>query len=93
MKERLRLNIELADNGIIIRNRDFEDEITLAIEKEIRVGDVQINIDHSEEHKKIGRKIYNWLIDEVLQEHCDELIITNFDLDITATCKGREITE
>lgn len=33
-KEKMRMNIELADNGIIIRNPDYEDDVTLAITSE-----------------------------------------------------------
>ena len=84
-KEKMRMNIELADNGIIIRNPKNEDEVTLAMEK---VG-YNNNLDHSDEHQLIGMKIYSWLMDVVIQEHEDELIITNFDIDVVATCKGR----
>ena len=80
------MNIELADNGIIIRNPDSEDEITLAITE--RYGS-DYKPDISNEYKAIGQKIYDWLLDVVIQEHDTDLIITNFDLDITATCKGR----
>lgn len=83
--EKMRMNIELADNGIIIRKPDNEDEVTLAMEK----GECTDNLDHSDEHKLIGQKIYSWLMDVVIQEHTD-FIITNFDIDIIATCKGHE---
>ena len=85
-KEKMRMNIELADNGIIIRNPDSEDDITLAITE--RYGS-DYKTDLSNEYKAIGQKIYDWLLDVVIQEHDTELIITNFDIDITATCKGR----
>ena len=85
-KEKMRMNIELADNGIIIRNPDSEDEITLAITE--RYGS-DYKPDLSNEYKAIGQKIYDWLLDVVIQEHDTELIITNFDIDIIATCKGR----
>ena len=87
-KEKMRMNIELADNGIIIRNPDCEDDITLAITSEART--IYNEKDLSNEYKAIGRKIYDWLFDVVIQEHEGDLIITNFDIDITATCKGRE---
>ena len=86
-KEKMRMNIELADNGIIIRNPDCEDDITLAITSETRT--IYNEKDLSNEYKAIGRKIYDWLLDVVLQEHDTELIITNFDIDVVATCKGR----
>ena len=87
-KEKMRMNIELADNGIIIRNPELEDDITLAITSEART--IYGDKDLSNEYRAIGRKIYDWLLDVVIQEHESELIITNFDIDITATCKGRE---
>ena len=86
-KEKMRMNIELADNGIIIRNPDCEDEVTLAITSDART--IYNDKDLSNEYKAIGRKIYDWILDVVIQEHEDELIITNFDIDVVATCKGR----
>ena len=86
-KEKMRMNIELADNGIIIRNPDCEDEVTLAITSDTRT--IYNDKDLSNEYKAIGRKIYDWLLDVVIQEHEDELIITNVDIDVVATCKGR----
>ena len=84
-KEKMRMNIELADNGIIIRNPENEDEVTLAMEK----GEWTDNIDHSDEYKAIGKKVYDWLLNEVVNNHTD-FIITNFDIDVVATCKGHE---
>ena len=86
-KEKMRMNIELADNGIIIRNPDCEDEVTLAITSDTRT--IYNDKDLSNEYKAIGQKVYDWLLDVVIQEHEDELIITNFDIDVVATCKGR----
>ena len=86
--ECMKMNIELADNGIIIRNPDCEDDITLAITSETRT--IYNEKDLSNEYKAIGRKIYDWLLDVVIQEHEEDLIITNFDIDVVATCKGRE---
>ena len=86
-KEKMRMNIELADNGIIIRNPDCEYDITLAITSEART--IYNERDLTNEYKASGRKIYDWLLDVVIQEHEDDLIITNFDIDVVATCKGR----
>ena len=83
--ECLKMNIELADNGIIIRNPDEEDEVILAMEKGYRSE----QIDHSDEYRAIGKKIYSWLMDEVMDKHRD-FIVTNFDIDVVATCKGHE---
>ena len=45
-KEKMRLVIEFADNGIILRNPDCEDEVTLALAK----GEWTDSIDHSDEY-------------------------------------------
>ena len=74
-KEKMRMNIELADNGIIIRNPENEDEVTIALEKS--------------EPRAIGQKIFNWL-ETVAHDHKNDFIITNIDIDITATFTGRE---
>ena len=82
-KEKMRMNIELADNGIIIRNPDEEDEVTIA--------QTALNFhekDNINEYQAIGKKMYDWLMDVVIQYHTD-FIITNFDIDVVATCKGR----
>ena len=83
-KEKMRMNIELADNGIIIRNLENEDEVTIAQ----KAFDFH-NDNHDNEYKAIGQKVYDWLLDAVIPEHEDELIITNFDIDVVATLKGR----
>ena len=85
-KEKMRMNIELVDNGIIIRNPDEEDEVTLAI-----TSNDYINRDEHDlknEYQAIGKKIYDWLLNVVIEDHTD-FIITNFDIDVVATCKGR----
>lgn len=80
----MRINIELADNGIIIRNPDSEDEVTIA--------QTALNFhekDSVNEYQAIGKKVYDWMMKDVVNKHTD-FIITNFDIDIVATCKGRE---
>lgn len=86
-KEKMRMNIELADNGIIIRNPECEDDVTLAITSEAKT--IYGEHDLTNEYKAIGEKIYDWLLDVVIQEHDTELVITNFDIDVVVTCKGR----
>ena len=86
-KEKMKLNIEMADNGIIIRNPNCEDEVSVAVTSDART--IYNERDLTNEYKAIGRKVYDWLLDVVIQEHETELIITNLDIDITATCKGR----
>ena len=88
-KEKMRMNIELADNGIIIRNPDNEDEVTLAIDRWRNIGRVDYEGDHTDEYHAIGKKIFDWLLNVVIEEHTG-FIITNFDIDVVATCKGRE---
>ena len=88
-KEKMRMNIEIADNGIIIRNPENEDEVTLAMNQS-KTGVYLPEVDHSDEYKAIGRKIYDWLMDMECDKNLGNLIITNFDIDIVATCKGHE---
>ena len=85
----MRLVIEFADNGIILRNPECEDEVTLALEK----GEWTDSIDHCDEYKAIGKKVYDWLIDVVVEDHAHELICTGAELDITATLKGSGMYE
>ena len=91
-KEKMRLTIEFADNGIILRNPDFEDEVTLALikEKHKEVG-YGYDIDHSEEYRVIGKKIYDWLTEVVVAEYSGYLVTTGAELDITATLNGRRM--
>ena len=90
-KEKMRLTIEFADNGIILRNPELEDEVTLALTgKGIHRDDgYGYIIDHSEEYKILGRKIYEWLTEVVVPEYADYFITTGAELDIVATLTGR----
>lgn len=84
-KEKMRMNIELADNGIIIRNPENEDEVTIA--------QTALNFhekDNINEYQAIGKKVYDWLMMVATDRYAYNFIITNFDIDIVATCKGRE---
>lgn len=85
--EQMKLTIEFADNGIILRNPEIEDEVTLALMK----GEWTDSIDHSDEYKAIGEKVYRWLMDVVVVDHANELICTGAELNITATLNGREV--
>ena len=91
-KEKMQLTIEFADNGIILRNPDCEDEVTLALikEKHKEVG-YGYDIDHSEEYRVIGKKIYDWLTEVVVAEYSGYLVTTGAELDITATLNGRRM--
>jgi len=87
--ETMRLNIEFADNGIILRNPDCEDEVTLAMSVDkTQTNDYSWNIDHTEEYCAIGKKIYDWL-DVVVPEHEDHWITTCANLHIKAELTGR----
>jgi hypothetical protein len=91
-KEKMQLTIEFADNGIILRNPDFEDEVTLALtgngtHKPEGYG---YDIDHTEEYKAIGRKVYEWLTEVAVTEHSGYWIATGAELDIVATLTGRK---
>ena len=85
--ECLKMNIELADNGIIIRNPDEEDEVTLAMHRD------DSDRARDDEYKAIGKKVFDWLMDVVIDRRlCYEadIVVTNFDIEVVATCKGRD---
>ena len=90
-KEKMQLTIEFADNGIILRNPELEDEVTLALTKETTSTSMAraYDLDHSEEYRVIGKKIYDWLTEVVVAEYSGYLITTGAELDITATLNGR----
>jgi hypothetical protein len=89
-KEKMRLTIELADNGIILRNPECEDEVTLALQGNRIQNGYDINIDHSEEYMAIGKKIYDWLNGDVATKWRGLWAITGAKLDITATLTGHD---
>lgn len=84
--ECLKMNIELADNGIIIRNPELEDDVELAMNH----GDPSESRFDDDIYKAIGKRIYDWLIEEVVRDHASDFVITKFDIDIKAVAKGRE---
>ena len=90
--EQMKLDIEFADNGIILRNPDIEDEVTLALikEKPKEVG-YGYDIDHSEEYRAIGKKIYDWLTEVAVTEHADHWVSTGASLHIKAELTGRAV--
>ena len=89
-KEKMRLVIEFADNGIILRNPDCLDDVKLAL---MGNGLLQkaygYDADHTEEYKAIGKDIYDWLTEVVVTDHSSEIIATGAELSITATLNGR----
>ena len=88
--ESMRLDIEFADNGIILRNPNIEDEVTLAL-NQVRQNaeDYSIVIDHTEEYQAIGKKIYDWLTEVAVPEHAGHWITTGANLYINAELTGR----
>lgn len=90
-KEKMQLVIEFADNGIILRNPDLKDEVTLALDGPIypKAEGFGFEVDHRDEHKAIGKKIYDWLVDDVMPEYSADFIPTGADLEIVATLNGR----
>ena len=88
--ESMRLDIEFADNGIILRNPDCEDEVTLALTgSEMREAGYAYGIDHSQEYRAIGKKIYDWLTEGAVAEHSGHWISTGANLHIKAELTGR----
>ena len=88
--ETMRLGIEFADNGIILRNPDIEDEVTLALTgPEMRESGYVYGIDHSQEYRAIGKKIYDWLTEVAVAEHSGHWVSTGANLHIKAELTGR----
>ena len=81
--EKMRLTIEFADNGIILRNPDCDDDVTLALTSDFS--------DRTEEYKAIGKKIYQWLTEVAVTDHCDCWITTGADMEIVAKLNGRPL--
>ena len=88
--ESMRLDIEFADNGIILRNPDCEDEVTLALTgSEMREAGYAYGIDHSQEYRAIGKKIYDWLTEVAVADNADHWVSTGANLHIKAELTGR----
>ena len=87
--ETMRLDIEFADNGIILRNPDCIDEVTLALTLESADGEGKRTDWHAKEYRAIGKKIYDWLTDVAVPEHADHWITTGARLSIKAELEGR----
>ena len=87
----MRLTIEFADNGIILRNPDCEDDVTLALDGSgtHSADGWGYDVDHSDEYKAIGKKVYDWLTEVVVPEYSGHFISTGAELDIIATMTGR----
>lgn len=88
--ESMRLDIEFADNGIILRNPDCDDEITLALFKEIP-KERGYSIDNTDEYLAIGKKISQWLTEVAVDKHADYWISTGAKLRIQAELTGRPL--
>ena len=88
--ETMRLDIEFADNGIILRNPDCEDDVTLALTLEEKIDGEGKRTDwHTKEYRAIGKKIYDWLKQVAVPEHADHWITTGARLSIKAELEGR----
>ena len=88
--ESMRLDIEFADNGIILRNPDDEDEVTLALTLEEKESEGKRTDWHAKKYRAIGKKIYDWLVDVVMAEHFDDWVSTGAKLRIKAELTGRK---
>ena len=87
--EQMKLDIEFADNGIILRNPDIEDEVTLALTLEKIDGEGRRTDWHAKEYRAIGKKIYDWLTEVAVAEHADHWVSTGANLHIKAELTGR----
>lgn len=92
-KEKMRLTIEFADNGIILRDPNCEDIVELALTGKGTIksmGGEYYAPDHNQEYEAIGKKVYDWLTDVVVCDHKDEIIATGAELEVIATLTGRK---
>jgi hypothetical protein len=89
--ETMRLDIEFADNGIILRNPDIEDEVTLALTGPAthKAEGYGYDINHTEEYRAIGKKLYDWLTEVAVAEHSGHWVSTGANLHIKAELTGR----
>ena len=90
-KEKMQLTIEFADNGIILRNPELVDEVTLALTGKgmHKPEGYGYDIDHTEEYRVIGKKIYDWLTEVAVAEHSGHWVSTGANLHIKAELTGR----
>ena len=84
----MQLTIEFADNGIILRDPDCEDDVTLALTGK-GMQQEGYGYDHTEEFKAIGRRVYEWLTEVVVAEYSGYWTATGAELNIVATLTGR----
>ena len=89
--ETMNLDIEFANNGIILRNPDCEAEATLALTLELVDGKGRRTDWHAKEYRAIGKKIYDWLIDVAVPEHAYSWISTGARLSIKAELTGNPL--
>ena len=90
--ETMKLDIEFADNGIILRNPDCEDDVTLALTltlEEMPIIGEKFDR-HAKEYRAIGMKIYDWLTEVAVAEHADHWVSTGAKLHIKAELTGRK---
>ena len=85
--EKMEMRIELADNGIILRDEDCNVHVVMHGES-TKNADYGYKIDHTPERKAIGSWVYEFLMESVLPEHEDELSIVGFDIEIIARPYG-----
>ena len=90
--ETMRLDIEFADNGIILRNPDCEDEVTLALTGTATPITISCDCEtyHAEEYYAIGKKIYDWLTEVAVADNADDWVSTGAKLHIKAELTGRK---
>ena len=90
--ETMRFDIEFANNGIILRNPDCEDEVTLALGhtlEEIYTKGGKHDW-HAKEYYAIGKKIYDWLAEVAVADNADHWVSTGARLSIKAELTGRK---
>lgn len=85
----LRISIDLANNGVIIRNPDDEGDVQLVLYKPHCENSFSTESAHDDEYKEIGKRIVFWMYNAVLEMHSDELNVTGFNMEVAVSCIGR----
>ncbi len=87
--DQLHLSIELADNGIIMRDRDCADIVE--VEKYDNTFDYSDKPRYNADiHRMLGRKIYEWIMEVVVDDNVRDWATNGADIDINVRLNGHK---
>lgn len=82
--ERKKITIELADNGIIIREPDCVDVVQLSLYQRNTVEE------YSQIYHDLGEILFGWLMEVVLEDYKGPLVAEGFKVEFNAEITGRK---